>query len=106
MASTTNPHKNARAELKVKTVKMLLMDIVSAKGILDRAVVSGALLQLRNTLDRDSKLSPAKALYGRELRDFLPRPGTALIGGHVDEPVEYQGDGSDTLGQIFREEVS
>jgi hypothetical protein len=64
--------QNARAELGVKTVKRMLMDIVSAKGILDRAMVSRALLQLRNTPDRDSKLSPAKALYARELRDFLP----------------------------------
>jgi hypothetical protein len=52
-----NPHRNARAELGVKTVKRMLMDIVSAKGILDRAVVSRALLQLRNTPDRDNKLS-------------------------------------------------
>ena len=56
------------------------MDIVSAKGILDIAVVSRAMLQLRNIPDRDSKLSPAKALYGRELRDLLPRPGWVLMG--------------------------
>jgi hypothetical protein len=56
------------------------MDIMSAKGILDRAVVSRALLQLRNTTDRDSKLSPAKANYERELSDFLPRLGCALMG--------------------------
>ena len=31
-------------------------------------------------MDRDSKLSPAKALHGRELRDFLPRQGSALMG--------------------------
>jgi hypothetical protein len=80
ISSVANPHKNAWAELGVKTVKRMLMDIVSAKGILDRAVVSGALLQLRNTQDRDSKLSSAKALYGRELRDFLPRAGSALMG--------------------------
>ena len=34
---------------------------------------------MKNTLDRDSKLSPAKALYERELRDFLPRRVSALI---------------------------
>ena len=45
-----------------------------------RAVVTRALLQLRNTPDRDSKLSPAKALNERELRDFLPRLGCALMG--------------------------
>jgi hypothetical protein len=31
-------------------------------------------------MDRDSKLSPAKALHWRELRDFLPRPRSALMG--------------------------
>ena len=47
---------------------------------MDRAWVSRALLQLRNTPDRDTKLSPAKALYGGELRNFLPRPGSSLMG--------------------------
>jgi hypothetical protein len=58
----------------------MLRDNVSARGTSDRAKVSGALLQLRNTPDRDTRLSPAKALYGRELRDFLPRPGSSLMG--------------------------
>jgi hypothetical protein len=35
---------------------------------------------VRNTPDRDSKMSPGKALHGRELREFLPRPGSALMG--------------------------
>jgi hypothetical protein len=39
ISSVANPHANARAELGVKTVKRMLMDIVSAKGLLDRAVV-------------------------------------------------------------------
>ena len=56
------------------------MDKVSANGSLDRDGVSRALLQLRNTPDRDTKLSPAKAMFGRELKDFLPRPGSALMG--------------------------
>ena len=80
ISSVAKPHENARAELGVKTVKRMPMDIVSAKDILDRAVVSGALLQLRNSLDRDSMLSPAKSLYGREYRDYLARPGSALMG--------------------------
>ena len=61
-------------------MKRLLRDNVSARGTLDRAAVSRALLQLRKTPDRDTKLSPAKALFGRELRDFLPRHGSALMG--------------------------
>ena len=80
ISSVGNPHANSRAELGVKTVKRMLRDNVSANGSLDRAAVSRALLQLRNTPDRDTKLSPAKALFGRELRDFLPRPSSALMG--------------------------
>lgn len=56
------------------------MDKVSANVSLDRDGVSRALLQLRNTTDRDTKLSPAKAMFGRELKDFLPSPGSALMG--------------------------
>jgi hypothetical protein len=78
ISSVANQHANAQVELGIKTVKRMLMDIVSAQGIKDRAVVSRALLQLRNTLE-DSKQSPAKAL-GREITDFLPRPGSALMG--------------------------
>ena len=80
ISSVGNPHSNARTELGVKTVKRMLRDNVSARGTLDRAKISRALLQLRNTPDRDTKLSPAKAFHGRELRDFLPRPGLALMG--------------------------
>jgi hypothetical protein len=69
MASTTisvaNPHTNDRPELGVKTVKRMLMDIVAANGILDRAVVSRALL--------------------------FAKAGVCSDGGHVDEPGGCQG---------------
>ena len=80
ISSVGNPHANTRAELGVKTVKRMLRDNVSVTGELDKASLSRALLQLRNTPDRDTKTSPAMALFGRELRDFLPRPGTTLMG--------------------------
>ena len=80
ISSVGNPHADSRAELGVKTVKRMLRDNVSANGSLDRAGVLRALLQLRNTPNRDTKLSPARALFGRELRDFLPQPGSALMG--------------------------
>jgi hypothetical protein len=79
ISSVANPHTNARAELGVKTVNRMLMIIMSTKGILDRGVVSRALLQLRNTQDRDSQLTPAKAHYEREFSDFLPRLVSALM---------------------------
>jgi hypothetical protein len=78
--SVGNPHTNSRAELGVMTVKRMLRDNVGADGSLDTAGISRALFQLCNTPDRDTKLFPANALFGRELRDFLPRPGTALMG--------------------------
>ena len=33
-----------------------------------------AVLQYRNTPDRDTGRSPAQVIFGRELRDFLPAP--------------------------------
>ena len=80
ISSLANPHSNARAELGVKTVKRMLRNNVSSTWKLNKAKFSRALLQLRNTPDRDTRMSPAMALYGRELRDFLPRPGSALMG--------------------------
>ena len=41
--------------------------------------MSRALLQLTNTPDRDTGLSPALALLGWQLRDFLPSPKQALM---------------------------
>jgi hypothetical protein len=90
ISSVANPRENATTEFGVKTVKRMLMDIVSAKEIQDRAVVSGALLQLRNTLDR-------------ELRYFLPRPGSALMG--YMNLVDARDSLASTTAQARREEV-
>jgi hypothetical protein len=64
----------------VKTVKRMLRENVSSTGYLDRAKFSRVLLQLRITPDRDTRMSPAVALFGRHLSDFLPRHKETLMG--------------------------
>jgi hypothetical protein len=80
LTSVANPHANARAEIAVKTIKRLLKENMTITGKLDTTKMSRALLQYRNTADRDTGLSPAQALFGRELRDFLPRGKETLMG--------------------------
>ena len=80
LCSVANPHANTRAELAVKTVKRMIRDCRTIGGKLDTAKFSQAMLQYRNTPDRDTGLSPATALFGRPLRDFLPRVPGAMVG--------------------------
>ena len=80
VSSVANAHSNCRAELGVKTMKRLIRDNVSLTGNLDTVKLSRALLQYRNTRDRDIGKSPAEMLMGRQLRDFLPRPKELLMG--------------------------
>ena len=80
LCSVGNPHANCRAELAVKSVKRMLRDNLTVTGQLDRVKFSRALLTYRNTPDRDTGLSPAMALFGRQLRDFLP---TAPLMGNM-----------------------
>ena len=65
---------NGRAEVAVKAAKRALRDNVGEDGSLDNDKYARAMLQLRNTPDRDTKLSPAELLLGRRLRDALPQP--------------------------------
>ena len=65
---------NGRAEVAVKAAKRALRDNVGEDGSLDNDKFARAMLQLRNTPDRDTKLSPAELLLGRRLRDALPHP--------------------------------
>ena len=63
---------NGRAEVAVKCTKRLLMDNVGDNGSLNTDQLVRALLQLRNTPDRDCNLSPSEVLFGRRLRDTMP----------------------------------
>ena len=73
VSSSYFPQSNGRAEVAVKSSKRLLEDNLAVDGSLDTDNMVRALLQQRNTPDRDCKLSPAEILFGRRLRDTLPQ---------------------------------
>ena len=76
ISSVAFPHSNCRAELGVKTVKRILSGNLGADGKLQSEPFQRAMLQYRNTPDRDTGLSPAMCVFGRQIRDFIPiHPG-------------------------------
>ena len=72
VSSVGFPHGNTRSEIAVKSAKRLLRSNVNDGGNLNTVAITRALLEYRNTPDRDIGLSPAELLYGRNLNDFLP----------------------------------
>ena len=76
VSSVAYPHSNQRAELAVKSMKRLLRENVGGDGKLNTDSFQRAVMQYRNTPDRDTERSPAQVIFGRQLRDFLPAPLT------------------------------
>ena len=72
-SSAHHPQSNGRAELAVKSTKRLLLGNVDQDGSLNTENFLRAILIKRNTPDPTTKLSPAEIVFGRKLRDTLPR---------------------------------
>ena len=83
LSSMAFPHSNCRAEVGVKTVKRLITNNVDHTGNLDVDKFQQAILQYRNTPDKDTKLSPAMCIFGRPIKDLIP----ILPGKYQPHPV-------------------
>ena len=73
----------AIVEVGVKTVKRLLTNNVGPGGNLNVDTFQKAILQYRNTPDKDTKLSPAMCIFGRPIKDLIP----ILPGKYQPHPV-------------------
>ena len=71
-SSVGNPHSNQRAEVGVKSMKRLLRGNIGPLGNLDNEKFAMAIMQYRNTPVQSTGISPAIALFGRHLKDFIP----------------------------------
>ena len=74
LTSVGNPHANTRAEIAVKSVKRMLMANTSPTGSLDVDAFQKAILVYRNSIDPQTKTSPAMIVFGRQIRDPIPIP--------------------------------
>ena len=75
----------------MKNVKGLLRTNISIDDSLDTDAEMRGLLQVQNTQDPDTKLSPAQILFGRKLRDFLSiPPGTTIFAETIPVREEWK----------------
>ena len=69
ISSAYYAQSNGRAEVAVKSAKRLLRSNIGLNGSLNTDKFLRAMLQLRNTPDKDCKVSPAEIIFGRPIRD-------------------------------------
>ena len=72
VSSTYVLHGNTRVEVGVKSMKWLIRNNLGPGGSLDNDRFSQAIMEYRNTPDRDTGCSPAQVVFGRVIRDFIP----------------------------------
>ena len=74
LSSAYYPTSNGRAEAALKSVKRILTgNINSILGSLDTTSATCALMAHQNTPAQDTGVSPSVLLFGRPMRDHLPR---------------------------------
>ena len=74
LSSVANPHSNNRAEVAVKTCKKMLMANTGPTGSLNVDAFQRAMLIYRNSIDPETKTSPAMIVFGHPTRDPIPTP--------------------------------
>ena len=74
LSSAHYPQSNGRAEAAVKSAKRILLgNINPVTGELDTDAAARALLSHRNTPTQDTGIAPSVMLFGKPMRDHLPR---------------------------------
>ena len=71
ISSAYFPQSNGRAEVALRLTKRLLEDHIGPDRSINKDNFVRGLLQLRNTSDRNCKLSPTEVLFGHQLRNAI-----------------------------------
>ena len=83
LSSVAFPHSNCRAEIGVKTAKRIITENTDGSGNLDLDAFQRAVLSYRNTPSPDSGISPARCLFGRPIKDFIPIHKSQYVPHHT-----------------------